>query len=355
MINPRSAAVALAVLVSLAGCSSSRSPGGLVRQASPLPAPEEVARYRDPLAVSSLREQAVDLIVGFASSDSAELRTNALEALIPTPGRLEPICSTALRDPNPAVRTAAVIMVGRASLVRLAAAVRPLVQDRSGYVQAAAVYSLTRLKQPVDPTVIGQLVLHAPDPRLRAHAAFLIGEMGERSALPMLREAARDNISRSSMPEVKLLQIQLAEAMVKLGDDQQLEVIRAALYPSRPEDLEVTALAVQCIGELRDKSATDELIYLTALKDHQGNRMPAEIRLAAAASLARLGLDKGSFIADEFIASPMPPLRAQAAFVYGEIGHQADLAKLARLMNDADPRVRLAAAAATLKATNRLR
>lgn len=63
---------------------------------------------------------------------------------------------------------------------------------------------------------------------------------------------------------MRLLQLQLAEAMVKLGEDDQIATIRAALYPSRPEDLEATALAVQIIGQVKDRGSIDELIYLSA-------------------------------------------------------------------------------------------
>jgi HEAT repeat protein len=98
----------------------------------------------------------------------------------------------------------------------------------------------------------------------------------------------------------------------------------------------------------------DELVILTVRTDKQGRKMPAEIRLAAAASLAKLGLDKGAFIADEFLPSPQAALRAHAAYVYGEIGHREDLAKLEKLMGDPVPQVRLSAAAAVLRSATKL-
>lgn len=79
--------------------------------------------------------------------------------------------------------------------------------------------------------------------------------------------------------------------------------------------------------------------------------MPAEVRLGVAAALARMGLKEGGFIADEYAANTFPPIRAQVAFVYGEIGRPESLAKLEEFMADPDPMVRVAAAAGVLKCT----
>ena len=77
-----------------------------------------------------------------------------------------------------------------------------------------------------------------------------------------------------------------------------MDTVRSALYPSRPEELEATALAVQIIGEVHDRGAIDQLIYLV---DEETDRpMPAEVRLAVAGALAKLGLREGGFIADEY-------------------------------------------------------
>jgi HEAT repeat protein len=231
-------------------------------------------------------------------------------------------------------------------------AVRPLVNDRSPFVQVSAIFGLARNNQEVDRDPLARLLLTHPSPRVRAHTAFIIGELGEPSARGMLHDAAKAVIPRASAAELRMMEIQIAEAMVKLGDDDQLEVIRAALYPAELVDLEAAALAVQVIGELRDNSAASELINLTAFKDRNGTRMPAEIRLGAAAAMAKLGNRHGSFIADEFLSSELPALRAQAAYVYGETRQREDLAKLELLLQDPEARVRVSAAAAILRATS---
>jgi HEAT repeat protein len=157
-------------------------------------------------------------------------------------------------------------------------------------------------------------------------------------------------MSRASAAEYRMLQIQICEALVKLGDEGQLPAIRAALYPSRVEDLEIVALAVQILGQLKDKGSVDELIYLTARKSESDKQFwPAEIRLGAAGALARMGLDQGTFLADEYATNAAPVLRAQAAHVYGDIGRIENLGKLEGMMADSDSLVRLSAAAAILQ------
>ena len=243
------------------------------------------------------------------------------------------------------------VVVGKARLRNLSPALRPLLNDQSSFVRASAIFGLAKCGEDIDRSPLASMLLTDPSPRVRSHVAFLLGEMGERSALGLLHEAARISMPRASAAEMRLLQLQLAEAMVKLGEDDQIATIRAALYPSRPEDLEATALAVQIIGEIKDRGSIDELIYLSARKDETGNKMPAEVRLGVAGALARMGMKEGGFIADEYAANKFPPIRAQAAYVYGEIGRPESLARLEGFMADPDAMVRVAAAAGVLKST----
>lgn len=334
----------LAACIAAAGCSGTSK----VRAGSP---EVEGGRAIDPITASELRERALDILTAAATDPVPQLRANAIEAMAFTPLRIEPLIASALRDENPGVRSTAAVVVGKAGL-RQSAAVRPLLTDPSPYVRASAMYALIRTGADVDRTPLGGLLLNDPSPRVRAHVAFLLGEIGEKSALGLLKEAARTQVPRAPAAEVRLLNMQIAEAMVKLGEESQIESIRAALYPSRPEELETTALAVQIIGQLRDRGAMDELVVLTAMVDQQGNRMPAEVRLAAAGALARIGLRRGTFLADEYISHELPALRAQAAHVYGEIGYTGNLHKLEKMLGDPNGMVQVAAAAAIVKITS---
>lgn len=311
-------------------------------------APE--ADFTTPVARSALRERALAILSDAARGPDAQMRANALEGLLAAPTRLEPLARLALEDENLAVRYVAAVSIGKAGLTSLAPAIEPLLTDRSMVVRAAAVFALKKLGESPDPSVLAGL-LAGSDLRARAQAAYLLGELRNATAIPMLREAARRVPPKAPLVEVQLLRLQIAEALSKLGDQTAIETLRAALYPSRPEDLESTALAVQIIGQVQDRRAVDQLIYLTALEGPE--RMPAEVRLAAAAALAQLGQPQGAFIAEEHLASPMPALRAQAAFVLGETAQAGSLGRLDELMKDQAEMVRVAAAAAALRAMER--
>ncbi len=169
----------------------------------------------------------------------------------------------------------------------------------------------------------------------------------------MLRSAYSKRPSQATDLEVRLMQLQIAEALAKLGDASQRQAIQAAMFPEGPGDLELTALAAQIVGVLREKSLENQLVYLTAYWDAQQNYMPAEVRLAAARSLAQLGQGSGGFIADEHVSSERPAIRAQAAMVYGAIGDKSALGTLDRLLRDESALVRVAAARAVLDVLSR--
>ncbi|TVQ30901.1 MAG: HEAT repeat domain-containing protein [Phycisphaeraceae bacterium] len=309
------------------------------------------ASFIDPLKRSELRERAFEMLLDAAASNDPLLRANAIEALQIAPGRVEPLVRSALHDDNIGVRYAAAMTVGKLQLHESAPFVEPLLNDPDRRVRAGAIFALHQTTGKVDPSPLAAM-LEDRDPQIRALGAFVLGEMGDASAIPMLREAAKARVATAPLSQTRLMRLQIAEALVKLGDLDALETIRAALYPSRPEDLEATALAVQIIGQVGDRRSIDQLIYLTAMRGE--DRMPAEVRLAAASSLAQLGLPQGAFIAREFLDNTLPALRAQAAYVLGETGGTENLGKLNELMQDRTGIVSVTAASSVLRITDRL-
>lgn len=288
------------------------------------------------------REVAIDRLVEMVSSESPQVRANAVEGLSRAGARSESVVALALRDENPGVRSVAALVCGRAKLRALAPTLRDLLNDESAFVRDSAIGALREMGEKVDPTPLASDLLESSDPRLRAHAAFILGEMGERSAVPMLQQAWADPMRSTNETQRRLTRLQIAEALIKLGDDTSIDAVRAALYPSRPEELEATALAVQIIGEVRDRGSIDQLIYLSEQRGPQ--QMPAEVRLAVAGSLAKLGLTQGGFIADEYASNADPLIRAQAATVYGRTGHTGHLPRLGVMLDDPSEVVRVAAA-----------
>jgi HEAT repeat protein len=313
--------------------------------------PEPVA----PLRLSTLRERALGSLEAAARDADAQVRSNAMEFALLAPRRMSAARASALSDPNPAVRTSALVTIGRAGLAEHVDRVAPLTADSSAFVRSAAIFAMAKLGRGADSDVstLADILFNDPSPRVRAHVAFLLGELGQPGAAGMLRDAAAAPMSQATSAEAALLRLQIAEAMVKLGQEGELPAIRAALYAARPEDLEASALAVQILGQLRDRGSTDYLVWMTGQRDEQGNPLPAEVRLSIAAALAKIGMSRGDFIADEFIDHPSPAIRAQAADVYGHTGTPRNLAKLERMLEDPSPVVRVYAAAAILRTADR--
>ncbi len=349
MTTQKMAVVGVACLTLVAvGCGSGRS-GARPAGSSPPPSGVAEAPPMGALAAAELRERALGLLERAASDTDPAIRANAIEGLTLAPARAQAVVARALRDENVGVRSVAAMTVGRAPLPALAEETRTLALDPSPYVSCAGIFALCKNGLNADRTPLGTALLTDPSSRVRSHAAFILGELGDPSAVALLKDAARRPISQASESEYKLLQLQVAEAMVKLGDSSQLNTLRAALYPSQPGDLEATALAVQILGQLRDRESIPNLVYLSARKDTRGRTMPAEVRLAVAAALARMGMNQGDFIADEYVADRNPAVRAQAAHVYGETALSRNLGKLATLMDDPSGVVRVSAASAVLR------
>ncbi|MDX2131361.1 MAG: HEAT repeat domain-containing protein [Planctomycetota bacterium] len=313
--------------------------------------PEGQPAKPNPIGQSALRERAIEAVETLAKSTDAQTRANAVEAASYVPARLSDVIARGLRDASPGVRSVAAMAVGRTAMKDLAPQVTPLMADPSPTVRASAIFALAKCGVDVDRSPLARFLLEDPSAWVRRHTAFVLGELGDPSAIPLLRAGAAG--SSLTPDQEKALHLQIAEAMVKLGDADALQVLRAALYPSRPEELEGTALAVQIIGQVRDRESIDPLIQLVEFKDRAGQQYPAEVRLGIAAALAGMGLPRGGYVADEYVASENPVLRAQAAFVYGEIADRASWGRLDELMNDADPRVRVAAAASVLRSARR--
>lgn len=330
------------------GCASTST----ANRRAPISAQDRqaAALAADPAWRSALKERATELLAQASFGSDPMLRANAIEGLQQAPDKIEAVARAGLTDENLGVRFAAAMTIGKLKLADSTVFVDPLLKDPSKIVRAAAIYALRRNNVQADPTPLASM-LDSDKATERAQAAFILGELGDGSAIALLRSSARRSSPLASPIEDRLVRLQIAEALVKLGDLEAIETIRASLFPSRPEDLELTALAVQIIGNVDDRRSLDQLIYLTGRTGQ--NRLPAEIRLAAAQSLAKLGNRRGAFIADEYRQDANPAIRAQSAFVLGATDDPANLEKLDLLMSDPVGFVQVAAAAAALQSSQR--
>ncbi|HZW09093.1 MAG TPA: HEAT repeat domain-containing protein, partial [Phycisphaerales bacterium] len=251
---------------------------------------------------------------------------------------------------NAGVRTVGAMAVGKAEIRSMTGAVSPLLNDESPFVRAAAIYALRACGESVDPTPLGAMVTRDPSPRVRAHAAYVIGELGDKGSTALLRDAANQSVARASAVEMKVLQVQIAEALVKLDDEEQLHTLRAALFPSTPEELDATVLAVQVLGAQKDRPSEGQLRNLVATRDPFGNPMPLEVRLAAAGALGSMGVADYEPVAAEALGATGEPQRIQAAWALGEIATPTAVRRLEGQLSDPSERVRVAVAASLLRA-----
>ena len=295
---------------------------------------------------AELRENAVAILIQAAESKSPLLRANALEALNYAPEVLEPLVQNGLADENRGVRFVTAMSVGRRKLNSVASLVEPLLADDSQSVQAAAIYALHACGRPVNLNPLAAM-LRSADPEVKANAALVLGELGNPSAIPMLRRAVGGNAAGMMPARAKLVDLQLAEAMVMLGAEEQVVPIRAALF-NRSEEAELSVLACQVCGRLKDSKAVPDLNNLLA---REGNlKRPPELRMAAIAALAQI--DPAWAVTDvpmAYIAHRQYALRAQAALTLGTLGDPRSLPVLATMLSDPNPVVQVSAAGAILQ------
>jgi apolipoprotein N-acyltransferase len=294
--------------------------------------------------------RALEIVVAASSSDQPIYRTHALEGLeLCSATVVEPIARRLLVDPNDGVRFAVAVIVGKRRLTGCADLVEPLAVDPSDSVRAAALYALVRLGRVVDLTPLAQLAA-SPNERTRSNALFVLGELRNASAIPLVESVVTRRLEDEDPARRRVVDLQAAEAMAKMGDYRQYDPIRAALY-APPEQGEVVALACQMIGEADDRGARQHLIGLWNEKGPLAR--PLEIRLIAGASLARIGepnLEPVIVVAEAALTDPSPSIRAQAVATLGWVGGDRALVAIAPLLSDPVPLVRLAAAVASLRA-----
>lgn len=309
-----------------------------------------VAPTGDDAAV--IRERAIEQIITSSRSEDPFLRANAIESAHDLPERVVQLVHLGLRDENPVVRFVAVATVGKLKLADLVGSVEKLHDDVSPSVRAAVLFALRRCGRAVDLSPLADMFVQ-PDPTLRGNVALLLGELGERSAIDMLKILSEAPLDRNLIVEQEeIVRIQIAEAMVLLGDDLALEVLRASAYS--PYD-EVRIIAVRALGSVVDRKFERGLINLL-------DQNPIELKLAAAESLARITQvhdPNRARVEKEVLSRAMqgarwdaPAVRAQAALVLSTLNSPAAAALRARLLDDPHEQVRLAAAAAIIRAAD---
>jgi HEAT repeat protein len=253
----------------------------------------------------------------------------------------------ALGDNNRGVRFVAAMMIGEKKLCSLSMLLEPLLLDESESVQAAALYSLYRCGSKVDLNLLAHM-LQSGNPELQGNAAMVLGMMGNTSAVHMIRDALKVPQDLITPIRRRLIHLQMAEALILLGERNELEVVRAAIFSSAQE-AEVTALACQIAGRLGDVEVVSTLESITM----STKRYPDEIRLVAATSLAKITPQRMPLeLVLSFSSNDSAIIRSQCATALGVQGYQLSLGPLALMLKDVDPLVQISAAGGILRIDN---
>jgi len=291
-----------------------------------------------PSLLVQARSRAIKQVLTSSRSDSAFLRANAIEASEHLPRRIVPLIQLGLNDPHPAVRFTALAMIGRLHLQELAPSAEPLLKDPSTSVRAAALVALYQCGRPVDISPLAEMFM-STDPTTRGNVTLLLGEMGSPDASAMLKDLAATPMPRAGAAQEALVRIQIAEAIVKLGDDSALNAIRASAYSQFDE---VRVLAVSILGDIADHRM--ERAFTKMLLEP-----PIELQLAAATTLAKLGQHDGLPLVLGMCRSKIVTVRTQAAMSLAHFPGEATAKTLLSLLDDPQEQVRLSAAAAILR------
>jgi HEAT repeat protein len=314
----------------------------VARPARPKPAGPVVLTGTTPAA------RATSWLLQAVTFPEAVIRANAFEALEGNPEALYEVAPLGFIDENRGVRFIATMSVGDAGLEGLAALIEPLVMDPSDSVRASAIYTLDALGQSVDPSPLGGMVF-SNSPEIRGNAYLVLGLMGNSSAIPVIKSNLGKGMRLENAMRVRLTELQAAEALVRLGDEDSIEPIRAALF-TPVEQGELTVLACDMLGRLGDEQARSMLFRLIVASGNQAR--PPEIQMAAAAALFRLGPplpEQLSAVVLSQIKARDPRRRLQAAAILAIVPGPEALAALESLLVDVEPMVRTAAAGSILR------
>jgi len=336
----------------LSGCGSTHS--------TPPLAPDYAMIGTDATEQRTLRRDAAAYLNTMRKDEYALYRANAIEALQADPKMGEVAAREGIEDTNLAVRFVSAMAIGQHQYSAAAPLVHALLNDASPSVQAAAAFAMSRNGFAVDLGLLAEM-LRGDDPRAAGNAALVLGELGDSSALPLLRESIEFRSPRVSAQQQRLVQLQIAEAMAKLGDPFAIPRIRAELYSRQPEHGEVMALAASMLGTLQATRTIGDLRNIVAMWKQY--RHSAEVRLAALTSLAQLGEAQPIDLVLEYLGptyrdrtnSSFIAIQSQAAHALGEYPAQDALPHLARVFDSSvEPQIRLQAAASILRHTAEL-
>ncbi|MCG8408359.1 MAG: HEAT repeat domain-containing protein [Phycisphaerales bacterium] len=245
------------------------------------------------------RAMAIKTLEDAAFGDSPTLRMQAIEAfkeVAPIEGMERLAIPLNIENDYPGASFAALMAIGEArpkDLIseRLLDAIRTRAESQNKLVRMAAIFALHRLGDPSRTSELSLLLLDDPDARIRANAALVIGRLGGKEHIKLLRVA----LNREKKSAAKL---QILESLAVMEDEH---AIRRLIFHGYSKYADQATLALMMLAGTKSQEA-EELFWHRFRMDSD---FP-EIRLQAARGLAALGHDEGRNLALKhlFFSSP---------------------------------------------------
>ena len=289
-----------------------------------------------------------------ADDPDPQIQTKALEALAATEGAAAgPVMTQRLRNGSAPVQFAAAMAIGDCRYEPAQPLLLELVKapDCPPKLMVALAYALHQTGDDSYTREIGRLLYHL-DKWVRASAAMVMGRMGDPSAAGPLRTV-------QSNDHDPVVQLQIVEAMARLGNERAMVLLEAF---TKSQFLEDRIIAAQGLGYLNN----DRAVYVLRQLVNDSKQDPA-VRVVAAGSLARLKRPEGFTLVRMAVANPsrvmwwsrggkvkvgqqeLDNLQTVAILALAVLGDPGDVQRLHPLLKSPVGAVRVAAAQAILR------
>jgi len=270
---------------------------------------------REPLTLNDqaeFRAKAIEFLEEAAFGDQPAQRMQAIEAfkdVAPDEAMSRMIIPSNIESDSPAVSFAALMAAGEIGAMPLLDRIRTRAESPNPHVRMAALFALHRLGSTGRTGELSRLLLDHSDARVRANAALVIGRLGGRGHVKLLKLA----LGREQKTAVKL---QILESLALLHDRYATERLMLDGYSEYPDQATVALMML-----VNARCAAAEDLFWTRL----GKKADfPEVRLQAARGLALLGYNDGLDLALNYLFFRSPrhvvaqdPARQQIARVRG--------------------------------------
>src|ERR1019366_4693595 len=290
----------LLMTIGLAGCAAHGPAGGSAPPVSKRPplVPVMVAMPID----AGLNAQARRELDWALNSSDEILRAEALEELKDVnPPDAGTIILGKLGDNSHLVRKAAALAAGELQYRPAQPRLDDLLETANGSERIAVIFALHRLGDPSHSHELEKTAMDG-DPRIRGDTALVLGMLGEKSAIPILRSMLKDNDAK--------VRLEAADALWRMGDQLGADGLVAATLSNNPDDRMIALLG---LAEPRDTQVLGNVEGL--LTDDT-----VEVGLVAARAAGMLGSEDGYGLALQYVTSDVIARRVLAGEALDAIG-----------------------------------